>query len=93
MNRSSRLCEPLAHAPLVLHEQYAPKLREGVGWVIECSEDALPVLDGQSDDQHVRLERVLEHGCGRLVHEGGKLTDGVLADRYAGEHHRDEAIS
>ena len=92
-NTSPNELQPLALAPRLLFEQHAAQLGEGVGRIIERAEDALPVLDRQGDDQHVRLERTLEEARGRLVDQACELANGVLTDRDPREHHRAEAIA
>lgn len=72
----ARLDQPLAHAPLVLHEQHAAELGKPVRLrVVERPEDALPVVDRQRDDHRLPLKRVLEDGASRLVDQTGELTD------------------
>ena len=87
----ARLDEPNALAPLMLPQEYAAKLGEGFGRVVERSEDALPVLDRQGDDDCPEPERLLENPARRLFDEPGELADVVVADRDPREHHRVEA--
>ena len=61
---------PLELAPLVLLEQNATELGQGVcPHVVERREDALPVVDRQRDDSGLEPERLLEEGACRLVDE------------------------
>ena len=63
-NPRHELDEPLAHTPLVLHEQHAAQLGEPLGRrIVECSEDRLAVGDGQGKHRRLDQQRVVELVC------------------------------
>jgi len=67
-------------------EQNAAKLCERVcSDIVERREDALAILDRQSDDLAVERERLLEKGARRFVHELDELAHVRVRDPQAGE--------
>ena len=86
--------ETLALAPLVLLEQNATELGQGVrAHIVERPEDALPVVDRQRDHSGLESERLLEEGACRLVDERYELADVLVRDAQAAEIHRGEVPS
>ena len=74
--------ETLALAPLVLLEQNATELGQGVrAHIVERPEDALPVLDRQGEDHRLQLERLLENTARWLVDQTGELSNVLVRTR------------
>jgi hypothetical protein len=86
-----RLHGAIAHAPLVLGEQYTAQLGRAGGRIVERSEDALAIVDRQRQDDRLPLDRRPEERGGRFVDEIGQDVDELVPDGDAGELHAREA--
>ena len=91
--RERRLDEPLAHAPFVLAQEHAAKLRVRVCLrIVQRPENRLAILNRKSDERLSSLERDDER-VRRLVETGvaqqtGEVKHVQPAHRDAGEHDR-----
>jgi hypothetical protein len=83
------LHEPLAPAPLVLLEQYSGELGQSIRpRIVERPEDAFAGLDRLRDDFGPQGEGFLEKRAGRFAVELCELSDVLVGNPEAGEHHR-----